>query len=114
MNETVDTASNATIGQIKSKMVHKRRLVLAILLRSTGNKFAWKELRMNVRPHSGSNDMTLGGRAEKSLGLANCFNGYSEEEVLGGDDQWYCNVCREHRDITKKLEIYSVPKIFII
>ena len=69
---------------------------------------------MNVKPHSGSNDMTLGGRAEKSLGLANCFKGYSEEEVLGGDDQWYCNVCREHRDITKKLEIYSVPKIFII
>lgn len=47
--------------------------------------------------------MTIEGRAKKSLNLNACFAGLSAEEVLSGDDQWYCNVCKEHRDITKKL-----------
>lgn len=58
--------------------------------------------------------MTLDARSQKTLNLSACFNGYSAEETLGGDDQWYCNICKEHRDITKKMELYSVPKILIL
>ena len=46
--------------------------------------------------------------------LTTCFERNSKEEILSGNDQWYCNICREHRDISKKLEIYSLPKIMII
>ena len=46
--------------------------------------------------------------------LASCFNGYEKLETLSGNDQWYCRNCKEHRDITKKLEIYKVPKIMIL
>ena len=46
--------------------------------------------------------------------MSKCFKEYSNLETLGGDDQWYCNVCKEHRDITKKLELYRVPKIMCI
>ena len=48
------------------------------------------------------------------ISLGNCFEGYSAEETLSGDDQWYCNKCKEHRDINKKLELYSVPKILVL
>lgn len=50
----------------------------------------------------------------EGLTIASCFKGYSEEETLSGDDQWYCSKCKEHRDITKKLELYSAPKIMCI
>jgi ubiquitin C-terminal hydrolase len=33
--------------------------------------------------------------------LSACFREYCKEEEIGGDDQWYCNKCKEHRDITK-------------
>lgn len=69
---------------------------------------------MKFRRLADDEDKTLEGRGKKSLTLGSCFNGYSTEETLSGDDQWYCNVCKEHRDISKKLELYSVPKIFII
>ena len=46
--------------------------------------------------------------------LSACFREYCKEEYIGGDDQWYCNKCKEHRDITKKLEIYRTPKILCI
>ena len=95
-------------------MTVKRDLVLAIVLKSAGGNFTFNELRCMYRRHADASDISLESRAQKTLGLASCFMGYSQEETLSGDDQWYCNVCKEHRDITKKLEIYTVPKIFII
>jgi len=56
-------------------------------------------------PGSKKNDMTE---------LSTCFREYCKEEEIGGDDQWYCNKCKEHRDITKKLEIFRTPKILCI
>lgn len=58
--------------------------------------------------------MTIGGRAQKGMSLGNCFSAYEVEETLGGDDQMYCSACKEHRDINKKLQVYSTPKILII
>ena len=46
--------------------------------------------------------------------LSDCLEFLCEEEVIGGDDQWYCNKCKEHRDITKKLELFRAPQILII
>ena len=84
-------------------------------INATSNAIDFQELRCSYRPFGRSDDDdTIDGRAGKGLNLANCFEGYSNEEVLSGDDQWYCNICKEHRDITKKLEIYSTPQIFII
>ena len=63
VNESVENASNATIGQILDKMVHKRRLVLAILLKQAGSHFLFNELRCKYRRFSHEEeDMTLEGR----------------------------------------------------
>ena len=51
---------------------------------------------------------------EKGVTLASCFMGNERREVLGGSDQWYCRKCKEHRDITKKIELYKVPKVMIL
>lgn len=46
--------------------------------------------------------------------MASCFQGLGEIETLAGDDQWYCSKCKEHRDASKKLQLYKVPQIMII
>lgn len=61
VNQSVENASNATIGQILEKMTHDRRLVLAIVLKSAGNFFNYNELRCRYRRQDG--DMTLDSRA---------------------------------------------------
>jgi ubiquitin C-terminal hydrolase len=111
VNETVETASSTTIGEIIGKFEHERRLILAVVLKSNGNIINFNELRCSFRRIEDDNE---DDGKEKSLNLKSCFVGYSTEETLGGDDQWFCSVCKEHRDITKKLEIYSTPKIFVI
>ena len=96
-------------------MVHERRLTLAVVLKSNENRINFNELRCSYRRHEDQKEEeTLEEKASRGLNLTSCFVGYSAEETLGGDDQWYCSVCKEHRDITKKLEIYTVPRIFII
>jgi len=98
-------------------MKYERRLIFAVVLKASGNKFVFNELRAKYRRHADSDeeeDNTIAGRAKKSLSLGSCFSGFSSEEILSGDDKWYCNVCKEHRDITKKLEIFSAPKVFVI
>jgi len=37
-----------------------------------------------------------------------------QEEVLKGDDKWYCGKCKNHVVATKKMEIYSSPDYLII
>lgn len=55
-----------------------------------------------------------GASETKGVSLKSCFNGYERLEVLDGADQFYCRGCKEHRDVTKKLEIYKVPKVMVI
>lgn len=76
----------------------------------------FNELRCKYRKFKSDDeeDMTLEGRAAKVNNISSSFAALSNEEILSGDDQWYCSCCKEHRDIKKKMEIYSVPKIFFI
>jgi ubiquitin carboxyl-terminal hydrolase 4/11/15 len=51
---------------------------------------------------------------KKAITLDACFKAYSRNELLTGNDQWYCSKCKEQRDIHKKLELFRLPKILII
>ena len=34
-------------------------------------------------------------------------------EKLGKDNSWYCNVCKDHVEADKKIELYTVPPVLI-
>jgi len=51
---------------------------------------------------------------KQAVHLDACFDQFAEEELLTGDDQWYCNKCTEHRDSHKKLELFMAPKILML
>lgn len=53
-------------------------------------------------------------KEKEIITLDSCFRAFSREELLSGSDQWYCNRCKEQRDIHKKLELYRLPKILIV
>jgi hypothetical protein len=59
-------------------------------------------------------ELAVEEKSEKGVTLASCFVGNERREVLGGSDQWYCRKCKEHRDITKKIELYKVPRLMIL
>ena len=109
---TLEGARKYTIKDIQNKIEHPRDLVFAVLLKSV-NEPNWQHFKSQyVAFEEGKGED--GEEAKSELNLDNCFENYSEEEALTGDDRWYCRNCKEHRDIDKKLEIYKAPKILIL
>ena len=49
----------------------------------------------------------------KDINLLDCLNLFNSEEILDGDNEWYCNKCKEHVNAVKKMDIYKSPYYLI-
>ncbi|XP_020553724.1 ubiquitin carboxyl-terminal hydrolase 8-like [Sesamum indicum] len=49
-----------------------------------------------------------------SISLYKCVETFLKEEPLGPDDMWYCPNCKEHRQASKKLDLWRLPEILVI
>ncbi|KAK0419447.1 hypothetical protein QR680_014150 [Steinernema hermaphroditum] len=57
--------------------------------------------------------MTLRSR-ENIVDISECFDLFTKEEQLGEHDLWYCPQCKEHRQASKKLDLWKLPDILIV
>ncbi|XP_078430807.1 ubiquitin-specific protease 8 [Wolffia australiana] len=48
------------------------------------------------------------------VSLYSCLEAFLKEEPLGPDDMWFCPGCKEHRQASKKLDLWRVPEILVI
>ncbi|KAK7278307.1 hypothetical protein RJT34_23333 [Clitoria ternatea] len=50
---------------------------------------------------------------QEAISLFSCMEAFLTEEPLGPDDMWYCPRCKEHRQATKKLDLWKLPEILV-
>ncbi|XP_059640812.1 ubiquitin carboxyl-terminal hydrolase 9-like [Cornus florida] len=50
---------------------------------------------------------------QEVVSLFSCLDAFLKEEPLGPDDMWYCPRCKEHRQATKKLDLWRLPDILV-
>ncbi|CAM8995947.1 unnamed protein product [Rhodiola kirilowii] len=50
---------------------------------------------------------------QEAISLSSCLEAFLKEEPLGPDDMWYCPGCKEHRQATKKLDLWRLPDILV-
>ncbi|KAK4262966.1 hypothetical protein QN277_028451 [Acacia crassicarpa] len=50
---------------------------------------------------------------QEAISLFSCLEAFLTEEPLGPDDMWYCPRCKEHRQATKKLDLWKLPDILV-
>ncbi|PON61141.1 Ubiquitinyl hydrolase [Trema orientale] len=50
---------------------------------------------------------------QEAISLFTCLEAFLKEEPLGPDDMWYCPRCKEHRQATKKLDLWMLPEILV-
>ncbi|KAL9274710.1 Ubiquitin carboxyl-terminal hydrolase 8-like protein [Drosera capensis] len=50
----------------------------------------------------------------ESVSLYKCLEAFLKEEPLGPEDMWYCPECKEHRQASKKLDLWRLPEILVI
>ena len=48
------------------------------------------------------------------ISLYDCLQYFTLDETLSGNDQWYCNKCKDHVNAFKKMEVYKAPEFLII
>ncbi|XP_052833808.1 ubiquitin carboxyl-terminal hydrolase 19 [Octopus bimaculoides] len=48
------------------------------------------------------------------ISLDHCLNLFTEPEVLSQEEAWYCPQCAEHREATKQMSIWRLPRMLII
>ncbi|KAK4785877.1 hypothetical protein SAY86_002566 [Trapa natans] len=53
-------------------------------------------------------------RPQETVSLYKCLEAFLTEEPLGPEDMWYCPRCKEHRQASKKLDLWRLPEILII
>ncbi|PKA60058.1 Ubiquitin carboxyl-terminal hydrolase 10 [Apostasia shenzhenica] len=51
---------------------------------------------------------------QEAFSLFSCLEAFLKEEPLGPDDMWYCPSCKEHRQATKKLDLWRLPQILVV
>ncbi|QIX01091.1 hypothetical protein AMS68_006608 [Peltaster fructicola] len=53
-------------------------------------------------------------RKKHGIALKDCFSETGKREKLSEDNAWYCNRCKELRQATKTLEIWTLPDILVL
>lgn len=51
---------------------------------------------------------------QEAITLFSCLDAFLKEEPLGPDDMWYCPSCKEHRQASKKLDLWRLPEILVV
>jgi uncharacterized UBP type Zn finger protein len=55
-----------------------------------------------------------GAQKKTVIQLDDCLKLFMKEEQLSKHDPWYCPDCKEHKQATKKFDLWSLPDIMII
>lgn len=53
-------------------------------------------------------------KEKEPIELVDCLKAFTKEEDMSKDDLWYCPKCKEHRQASKKLDIWALPPVLII
>ncbi|KAL2945524.1 Ubiquitin carboxyl-terminal hydrolase 8 [Bienertia sinuspersici] len=56
----------------------------------------------------------LSKRPQENVSLYRCLEAFLNEEPLGPEDMWYCPGCKQHRQASKKLDLWRLPEILVI
>ncbi|KAH7285349.1 hypothetical protein KP509_33G024300 [Ceratopteris richardii] len=57
---------------------------------------------------------TVKKQRQEAISLYSCLEAFLKEEPLGPEDMWYCPSCKEHRQASKKLDLWRLPDILVV
>ena len=52
--------------------------------------------------------------ADDSNTLEDCLDLFCQEELMAGDEKWFCPKCQAHVEATKKIDLWMLPPVLII
>ena len=102
---------NEFFSYIKSRISDNKPLIIEIDILLT-DIILGKLIQVNENKITNSNEIK--SQSKKTINLYDCFNLFKSEEKLEDDNMWYCNKCKKHQEVFKKMDIYKSPYYLII
>jgi len=53
-------------------------------------------------------------KEQRTYSLYDCFDLFTKPEILDQENLWYCSKCKEHKQATKKMDVYKLPSTLIL
>lgn len=90
-------------------------LVNRIIDKNSANILS-KLLSFDSHPRDKKGAKSVKSSSSSSSGptLSDCFEFFRQPEKLDKENSWYCNVCKDHVQATKTIEIYKTPAVLIL
>ena len=105
-----------TLGSVLSKIKYDRNLEITINWKRSPDLCNFQILEpenfTEVSLNNPGNKIWMNDK--NNISIYDCLSSFSQEEMLTGDDKWYCNKCKEHTNALKKIEVYKTPEYLII
>lgn len=74
----------------------------------------WEDEEFIPNPELQANKAQLARQQKSTISLYDCLKSFNTPEVLGGHDLWYCPRCKDHKQATKTIQIWSTGDILTI
>ena len=68
---------------------------------------------MGFDHHPLQNDHKKNKQSHGSENIYGCLEAFRSAKKLDKENAWYCNICKNHVEATKKIELYSAPPILV-
>nr|CAB3267547.1 ZF(MYND)-3 zinc finger protein [Phallusia mammillata] len=59
-------------------------------------------------------EISVAGENNNGADIRSCLQLFTEPEILSQMEAWYCPRCKDHREATKKMSIWQLPKVLIL
>ncbi|KAH7513638.1 hypothetical protein FEM48_Zijuj11G0002100 [Ziziphus jujuba var. spinosa] len=90
------------------------RQVVKVLLEWTDKEIGLYDISyLKDLPEVQKTGFTAKKTRQEAISLFKCLEAFLTKEPLGPDDMWYCPRCKEHRQATKKLDLWMLPDILV-
>ena len=117
LNELEFTSESETeVGKLIDFM-EKKQHVLLLRFKTNSSFIKKNNLKFNTCSNvkmKTAQESYYYNRYHNECDLKDCFEYFSSEETLGKGNEWFCRKCKGFKRAKKKMELFYLPKLFII
>ncbi|XP_009622829.1 ubiquitin carboxyl-terminal hydrolase 9 [Nicotiana tomentosiformis] len=98
---------------VKDTVIQPARMLKVILDWTEKEYELYDASYLKDLPEVHKSGLTVKKTKQEAISLFSCLEAFLKEEPLGPDDMWYCPGCKEHRQASKKLDLWRLPDILV-
>lgn len=99
----------------KLSLKDKKDLLIMVTWNPEILKYLFGETKFEVFKHDKDKEKQFVKKIEAPpINMEECLQEFIKEEILTGENKWFCPECKDYREAYKKMDIWAAPEILIV